>query len=238
VVEGPGTELSGASEWETDPPVRVLILDEQLIVRAGLRVTLDACPNCEVVGEAVDGRSAMQMSRALVPDVVLMDARMSGGDAIALISQLVGPDQRPPRVLVVTNVEVPECVFDSLRAGASGFILKSSSADRIVEAVHTVRAGGMPLDPQVTRGMVDTFLQLSATPLDEGFAPGSLSTREGQIVSLLARGLNTAEVADKLSLSNPTVKTHVSHILAKWGLRDRVQLVARAYESGFVQRFR
>jgi DNA-binding NarL/FixJ family response regulator len=230
VVEGPGTELSGASEWETDPPVRVLILDEQLIVRAGLRVTLDACPNCEVVGEAVDGRSAMQMSRALVPDVVLMDARMSGGDAIALISQLVGPDRRPPRVLVVTNVEVPECVFDSLRAGASGFILKSSSADRIVEAVHTVRAGGMPLDPQVTRGMVDTFLQLSA--------PGSLSTREGQIVSLLARGLNTAEVADKLSLSNPTVKTHVSHILAKWGLRDRVQLVARAYESGFVQRFR
>jgi len=219
--------------------IRVLLMDEQSIVRTGLKVLLERGKDCRIVGEAGDCPSAVELARITTPDVVLLDVEMSTGDGIAATAEIAGPLRAPPRVLVLTNVDVPDCVFDCLRAGASGFMLKRSPGERIMDAVRTVHRGGMPLDPCVTPGVVDSYLRLVPSPYDDARGvQRTLSDREGEIVNLVARGLSTTEIATALHLSSTTVKTHVSHILAKWGLRDRVQLVARAYETGFLNQGR
>lgn len=224
-------ELSGPPR-----PIKVLIFDEQSVVRAGLRAMLATSPGLEVVGDVGDVKSAVRFSSRFQPDVVLMEVRLASGDGISAVQQIVGRDGRPPRVLVLTNVAMSECVFDCLRAGASGFILKHSSVERIIDALHAVHRGDCPLDPAITRSVVGVYPRLSSET-ENGAAHPSLSDREGQIVVLLAHGSNTAEVACRLNLSVATVKTHISHILTKWDVRDRVQLVARAYETGFVHQF-
>jgi DNA-binding NarL/FixJ family response regulator len=219
-------------------PIRVLIFDEQSLVRAGLRVMLEACPDFEVVADTGDSASAVQLADELVPDIVAMEVRLASGDGMAVLARIVRGCPPRPRVLVVTNVAVAECVFDSLNNGASGFLLKHSSPERIVDALRTVHKGDMPLDPAMTRSVVGIYPRLPRALEDHKRERlPSLSEREGQIVALLARGMSTAEVARRLHLSTTTVKTHISHILTKWNLRDRVQLVARAYETGFAQQF-
>lgn len=215
--------------------IGVMIVDEHSIVRAGLRVMLEAAEDCSVVGEAETASCAVGLAACLKPDVILMEVRMSTGDAVSTLAKIVSTD-RPPKVIVLTNVEVAECVIDTLRAGASGFILKRSSAERIIDAVRTVYQGGMPLDPLITRQLMDSYLRLHLVPpVGSTRSLCDLSEREGEIVELLVRGMSTNEVAATLALCRTTVKTHISHVLTKWDLRDRVQLVARAYETGFVQ---
>lgn len=229
--------------WElehdrTGKRIRVLVVDEQSVVRAGLRVLLQASDEVAVVGEAGSAEQALTACEQLRPDVVLFEVRLSTGDGIAALTRMVAGAAPGPRVLVLTNVALAECVHDCLRGGASGFLLKHSSPERILDGIRTVHQGGMPIDPALTRRVVGIYPRLSTgSDADNRSAIASLSLREGQIAALLARGLNTSEVACRLSLSTTTVKTHISHILAKWGLRDRVQLVARAYEIGFVQQF-
>lgn len=217
-----------------EPRVRVLVVDDQLIVRTGLRVMLESCGSIEVVADACDGRAAVQLVESLTPDVVVMDARLAAGDGISVISKISAAPETSSRVVVLTNVEAADCVVDCVRAGANGFILKRSSADRIVDAVHSAHRGEFPLDPAITTKVLATYV-LPAASADAHRPPlDNLSEREEQIVVLLAHGLSTAEVACRLCLSQTTVKAHISHILTKWGLRDRVQLVARAYETGFM----
>ena len=199
---------------------------------------LETCPGFEVVADAGDASTAISLAAELVPDVVVMEVRLASGDGMSVLSQIAGPYPRTPRVLVVTNVAVAECVFDCLRNGASGFILKHSSTERILDALRTVHRGEMPLDPAMTRSVIGIYPRLANPSEEQSRAQvASLSERESQILALLARGLNTSEVARRLHLSTTTVKTHISHILTKWDLRDRVQLVARAYEIGFAQQF-
>ena len=218
--------------------IRVLVVDAQSVVRAGLRVLLQASDEVEVVGEAGSADQALLACERLQPDVVLREVRLSTGDGIAALSRVAATAGPTPRVLVLSNVAVPECVHDCLRGGASGFLLKHSSPERILDGIRTVPQGGMPIDPALTRRVVGIYPRLSSgSDADNRSAIAVLSLREGQIVALLARGLNTSEVACRLTLSTTTVKTHISHILGKWGVRDRVQLVARAYEIGFVQQF-
>lgn len=188
------------------------------------------------MGDAGDVPTALTLSTELRPDVVMMEVRLSSGDGVAALAQLVAGQGRTPRVLVLTNVAVAECVIDCLRAGASGFILKHSSAERIIDALLTVHRGDLPLDPAITRSVIGVYPRIPVSVDQQNRAVhASLSDREAQILLLLARGANTAEVACRLNLSVATVKTHISHILTKWDVRDRVQLVARAYETGFVQ---
>lgn len=237
------TEPHAQLRWQLEHEVahrriRVLVVDEQSVVRAGLRVLLQASDEIEVVGEAGSAAQAVAVAEQLQPDVVLMEVRLSTGDGIAALTQIVGGGALGPRVLVLTNVAAAECVYDCLRGGASGFLLKHSSPERILDAIRTVHQGQMPIDPALTRSVVGIYPRLSTgSDADNRSAIASLSAREGQIVALLARGLNTTEVACRLHLSTTTVKTHISHILGKWAVRDRVQLVARAYEIGFVQQF-
>lgn len=219
-----------------DAPIRVLIFDEQSVIRAGLRAMLEDSDRFAVVADTGDSRTAVRLSAELAPDVVVMEVRLSAGDGMGVLAEITRQAGCPPRVLVVTNVAAAECVYDCLRNGASGFILKQSSAERILDALDTVHQGHLPLDPTMTRSVVGIYPHL--TPRS-GRPPrlASLSEREAQIVALLARGLGTPEVALRLRLSVATVKSHISHVLTKWDVRDRVQLVARAYETGFAQQF-
>jgi DNA-binding NarL/FixJ family response regulator len=214
----------------------VLIADDQGLVRVGLRKIMEVEPDLEVVGEAFDGRQAVEAAGRLDPDVVLMDIRMPVMDGIEATRQVVMTYPRS-RVLVLTTFGLDTYVFDALRAGASGFMLKDAPPEEIVGAVRIVARGEALLAPAVTRGVIEEFVRTPARPArspDVGGVP-DLTAREREVFDLLVRGLSNAEICDALVISDATAKTHVARILAKLGVRDRVQVVIHAYESGLVR---
>ena len=214
----------------TAPRLRLLIADDQPLMRAGFRAVLEATGEMEVVGEAGDGEAAVELARALSPDVVLMDIRMPRMDGIEATRRLAGH-----RVLILTTFGLDDYIIDALRAGASGFILKDVPTEELVRAVRVIAAGEALLSPAVTRRLLDRVgrrLPASATTAPAAFA--ELTEREREVFELLARGLSNAEIAELLVVGDATVKTHVSNVLMKLGLRDRVQAVVLAYESGLI----
>ena len=214
--------------------IRVLLVDDQPLLRTGFRLILQSEPDLEVVGEAADGEVALAQVAALRPDVVLMDIRMPRMDGIEATRQLSRLED-PPSVLVLTTYDLDEHVVESLRAGASGFLLKDVPADELVQAVRVVHAGAAIVAPTVTRRLLDRFAHhLPPADAPARTALPELTEREHQVLLLVARGLSNAEIATELVLSETTVKTHVSNLLAKLGLRDRVQAVVLAYERGLV----
>lgn len=215
--------------------VRILVADDQALVSAGLRAILEDQHDLEVVGEAHDGEQAVTLALKLRPDVVLMDVRMPLLDGIAATRKIVDAGL-PSRVLVLTTFDLDSYVYEALRAGASGFVLKDMPRDQLVNAVRTVASGDSLLAPAVTRRLIDRFMAASASPGAQDARLNSLSQRETQVLRLLARGLSNAEIADELVLSQTTVKSHVASLLGKLGVRDRVQAVVVAYESGLARR--
>jgi DNA-binding NarL/FixJ family response regulator len=215
--------------------VRVLVADDQALVRAGFRKILEADAAIEVVGEAADGLEAVECSRVLVPDLVLMDIRMPGLDGIAATRRLSDELKDSPRVLVLTTFGLEEYVYEALRAGASGFLLKDVPPEQLIAAVHVVARGDALLDPTITRSVIEAF---ASRPAARGELAGKLedlTPREREVFDLVARGLSNAEIAGELVVGDGTVKTHVAHLLLKLGVRDRVQAVIYAYEAGVVQ---
>ena len=213
--------------------IRILIADDDTLIRTGLRMILSTQPDFEVVGEAADGRAAIAQSRALRPDVVLMDVQMPVLDGLSATAAVAALDP-PPRVLILTTFELDEYVFQALRSGASGFVLKRIPAEDLVAAIRTVAAGEALLAPSVTRRLIEAFTA-QPTPLapDQALL-GDLTAREVEVWRHIAKGLSNAEIADALYLSTLTVKTHVTNLLTKLNLRDRTQAVVLAYESGLV----
>jgi DNA-binding NarL/FixJ family response regulator len=213
--------------------IRVLIADDQAVVRGGLRMILEAQEDIEVVGEATDGAEAVELVHTLEPDVALMDIRMPVLDGIEATRRLAGGGVAS-RVLVLTTYGLDEYVYKALTAGAAGFLLKTDSPERLVEGVRVVAAGESLLAPEITRRLIDRFL--AGTPPNAPPPPtlAELTKRELEVLGLIARGLSNAEIATMLYVSDGTVKTHVAHVLSKLGLRDRVQAVVFAYECGLV----
>lgn len=214
--------------------IRVVIVDDQAMVRRGLRSLLEEEPDLEVVGEAADGQSGLSVIRRHRPDVVLMDVRMPILDGIAA-TRSIGSEGLQTRVLVLTTFDLDEYVFHALRAGASGLLLKDATAEQLVAAVRTVAAGDALLDPAVTQRVIDAYVETPPPmPLAES-GLSDLTARELDVLRLLAHGRSNREIAAALFVGEATAKTHVSNVLAKLGLRDRVQAVIRAYESGLVR---
>jgi DNA-binding NarL/FixJ family response regulator len=218
----------------SQPRLRVLVADDQHLVRHGFRMILDAEDDIEVVGEAADGVRAVELARRLDPDVVLMDVRMPTMDGIEATRRLAGPEVvRPVRVLMLTTFDLDDYVYAALRNGASGFLLKDTPAEELVRALRLVVAGEALLAPSVTRRLIAELAQTQAPPAPPP-ALATLTSREREVLTLVARGLSNAEIAEELVLGETTVKTHVGRVLTKLGLRDRVQAVVLAYESGLV----
>jgi DNA-binding NarL/FixJ family response regulator/class 3 adenylate cyclase len=221
---------------EKDGAVRVMIVDDQALVRAGFRMILEAEPDIEVVGEAADGGEAIEECRRLSPDVVLMDVRMPEIDGIEATRQLLEHGDTETKVVMLTTFDMDEYVYDALRAGASGFMLKDVPPEQLVAGIRAVASGDALLAPSVTRRVIEEFV--SRPPASVRALPEKLedlTARELEVLKLVARGLSNAEIAKTLFVSETTVKTHVAHVLMKLGLRDRVQAVVLAYESGLVQ---
>jgi DNA-binding NarL/FixJ family response regulator len=213
--------------------IRVLVVDDQELVRIGLRLVLQAYDDLEVVGEAGDGQEALEQVESLRPDVVLMDIRMprmSGIEAVERLSALPAG----PKVIVLTTFDLDEYVFGALRAGAAGFLLKDASRERLVEAIRVVQAGEALLSPSVTRRLIEDFARRTDPLRPAAEILAILTARERETLSLVARGLANVEIAQRLFITEATVKSHVSSVLAKLGLRDRVQAVVFAYEHGLV----
>jgi DNA-binding NarL/FixJ family response regulator len=232
-------------------PVRIVVADDHEVVRSGFAALLGTQPDFSVVGTAADGAAAVRMCGTLSPDVVLMDVRMPGVDGIEATRQLMAGNADPPprvprvsrvprvprvpRVLILTTFDLDEYVFDALRAGASGFLLKDVTAERLFDAVRVVAAGEALLAPAVTRKLIGEFTRLrSSRAVVPGSLLAALTPRETEVLRLVAEGLSNTEIAGRLVVTEETVKTHVSHILSKLGLRDRTQAVVIAYESGLV----
>jgi DNA-binding NarL/FixJ family response regulator len=212
--------------------IRVLIADDQSLVRAGFRLVLENHDDIEVVGEAANGHEAVHGTSRLRPDVVLMDIRMPELDGIAATREITA--RHPARVLVLTTYDLDEYVYDALRAGASGFLLKDTPPAQLVGGIRAVAGGEALLAPTVTRRLIEEFGRLGPAHRSRPEALDELTPRETEVLRLLARGMSNAEIAEALVLSDTTVKTHVTHVLGKLGLRDRVQAVVLAYESGLV----
>jgi len=215
------------------PVIRVVLADDQPLVRTGLRMILGAEEDLDVVGEAADGTEAVEVCAQERPDVVLMDVRMPGMDGIDATRAVTSADD-PPRVLVLTTFDLDDVVYDALRAGASGFLLKDAPEERLTTAIRVVADGGSLFAPSVTRRLIEEFSRRAAP--EPAVPLGSLTPRESEVLVLVARGLSNAEIATELFVSENTVKTHVARVLMKLGLRDRVQAVVLAYESGLVAR--
>jgi DNA-binding NarL/FixJ family response regulator len=214
--------------------IRVLVVDDQALVRGGFRLILESQSDLEVVGEAADGREALAMARELRPDVVLMDVRMPGMDGLDAARQLLsGRDS--PRVLMLTTFDLDEYVYDALRAGASGFLLKDVRPEQLADAVRVVAAGDTLLAPAITQRLVQQYVRRARPGTTRPTALDALTERELAVLRLMARGRSNAEIASELYLSETTVKTHVTHVFGKLGLRDRAQAVVLAYESGLVE---
>ena len=222
--------------------IRVVVADDHQVVRSGYAALLDTQPDFDVVGTARDGAEAVRICRESHPDVVLMDVRMPEMDGIEATKRLLGSDHGDvaaaggaPRVLVLTTFDLDEYVYDALRAGASGFLLKDVTAERLFDAVRVVASGEALLAPSVTRRLISEFAQLR--PKQDGASKAAFSAltpRETQVLRLVAEGLSNPEIAARLVVTEETVKTHVSRVLGKLGLRDRTQAVVAAYESGLV----
>jgi DNA-binding NarL/FixJ family response regulator len=214
--------------------IRVVIADDQDLVREGLRMMLQAEPDIDVVGEAVDGKAALDAARVHDPDVLLMDVRMPGLDGIEATARLTGANART-RVLMLTTFDLDEYVYRAMKAGASGFLLKDATREQLAAAVRIVATGEALLAPAITRRLLEDFCR--RPPPSASLPPGteSLSRRELEVLGMLAQGLSNAEIAANLFLSDATVKSHVARILSKLDLRDRVQAVVFAYESGLVR---
>ncbi|MER6442238.1 MULTISPECIES: response regulator [unclassified Streptomyces] len=215
-------------------PIRVLLVDDQPMIRTGFRLILEAEPDITVVGEASDGIGAVESAEALRPDVVLMDIRMPHRDGVEA-TRLIARPGSPSRVVILTTFDLDAHVVDALRAGASGFLVKDGPADSLVGAIRTVASGEAVLSPRVTHRLLDRFARLAApeTPqVPSGLE--ALTGRELDVLRALTRGLSNAEIALELGVGETTVKTHVAHILEKYGLRDRVQAVILAYDCGLV----
>ncbi|MFF9579362.1 response regulator [Streptomyces rubiginosohelvolus] len=218
------------------PPIRAVIADDQMMVRQGFSVLLDAEPDIEVVGQAVNGLDAIDKVAELAPDVVLMDIRMPEMGGIEATRRITSPEGSTVKVLVLTTFDLDEYVYEALRAGASGFLLKDASADELAHAVRVVAAGDALLSPNITKRLIVEFSRTAGAPrapLKERV--GDLTERETEVLTLIAGGLSNVEIARQLIVAEQTVKTHVGRILVKLGLRDRTQAAVFAYESGLVR---
>ncbi len=215
--------------------VRVLLVDDQALIRTGFRMILGAEEDIEVVGECADGTQAIDSVKRLKPDVVLMDIRMPEMDGIEATRRIIQADGDPSvRVLMLTTFDLDEYVYDALRAGASGFLLKDVPADQLVQGIRLVASGDALLAPSVTRRLIEEFSRGPRSRQEKPAALGELTPRELEVFTLMARGMSNQEIADELVVSETTVKTHVARVLMKLGVRDRVQAVVLAYESGLV----
>jgi DNA-binding NarL/FixJ family response regulator len=219
----------------TSLPLRIVVADDHQVVRDGFARLLDTQPDFTVVGTASDGIDAVRVCRDLLPDLVLMDIRMPGMDGIEATRRLTESGVAGPRVLILTTFDLDEYVYDALRSGASGFLLKDVTAERLFDAVRVIAAGEALLAPAVTRRLIDEFAALrAATDVRPVAALSTLTPRETEVLRLLAEGLSNPEIAARLFVTDETVKTHVSRMLNKLGLRDRTQAVVAAYENGLV----
>jgi DNA-binding NarL/FixJ family response regulator len=214
--------------------IRVLIADDQALVRGGFRSILETHADIEVVGEAEDGRQAVDLAASTAPDVVLMDIRMPRLDGIAATAAILAAPS-PPKVLILTTFDLDDYVYEALRAGASGFLLKSAPPRELAGAIRTVATGDALLAPEITRRLIEDYVARPRRPVEAGGAFDRLTPREAEVMMLIARGLSNTEIAGRLYLSEPTVKTHVTRVFAKLGVRDRVHAVVLAYESGLVK---
>ena len=214
--------------------IRVLLCDDQALVRSGFRLILESREDLEVVGEAQDGREAIELARRVDPDVILMDIRMPNVDGVEATRRLVAGGSRA-RIVILTTFDLDEYVFESLRAGASGFLLKDVQPTQLVDAIRVVAAGEALLAPSVTRRLLERFAHTLPGEEKPPLELASLTERELEVLKLLAGGLSNAELAERLFLSETTVKSHISSVLRKLGLRDRVQAVVLAYEAGLVR---
>ncbi|MCX4779946.1 response regulator [Streptomyces sp. NBC_01264] len=219
----------------TAAPIKVMIADDQMMVRQGFTVLLDAQPDIEVVGQAVDGAEAVAKVGELSPDVVLMDIRMPGMGGIEATSLITGTPGSTVKVLVLTTFDLDEYVYEALRAGASGFLLKDASADQLAEAVRVIAAGEALLAPNITKRLITEFSRMGAPRAPSKARIDELTERETEVLSLVAQGMSNAEIAGHLILAEQTVKTHVGRILVKLGLRDRTQAAVFAYETGLIR---
>ncbi len=217
-------------------PIRVLIADDQPMVRAGLRMILELEPDIDIVGEAADGNEAVAVAAATEPDVILMDVRMPNLDGLEATRRIVGSREDGPRVLILTTFDLDVYVYEALASGASGFVLKDIEPEKLVDAIRVIAEGEALLSPTVTKKLIEEFVRRppdvvrpSPRELEQ------LTAREAEIMTLVARGLSNAEIAAQAFVSEPTVKTHVARILMKLGLRDRVQVVVYAYEHGLAK---
>jgi DNA-binding NarL/FixJ family response regulator len=216
--------------------IRVVVVDDQAIVRAGFQTILDAQPDIDVVGEAADGVESVATVERLRPDVVVMDIRMPELDGIAATRRIIALDASPPtRVLVLTTFDVDDYVYEALRAGASGYLLKDATRDELVNAVRTVADGDALLAPSVTRRLVEEFVRRPEPASRDVAELDVLTPRERDVLEQLARGRSNAEIAQHLFVGEATVKSHVAHVLTKLQLRDRIQAVILAYELGIVR---
>ena len=218
-------------------PVRVLLVDDDDLMRAGLKAVLSSDESVDVVGEAGDGRSAIERARAVRPDVVLMDVRMPGLDGISATREILDTSL-DVKVVILTTFEEDDYIFGALNAGASGFLLKRTGPEELLAAIHTVAAGDSLLSPSVTRTVIDRMARQPTPQIGPSRLLDQLTPREREVLELLARGLSNGEIAAELVIEESTVKTHVKRILMKLGLRDRVQAVIFAYEHGLAPRGR
>ncbi|MGW5851084.1 response regulator [Streptomyces sp. NPDC055254] len=216
-------------------PIKVMVADDQMMVRQGFTVLLNAQPDIEVVGQAVDGADAVSKVAELSPDVVLMDIRMPGTGGIEATSVITGTPGSTVKVLVLTTFDLDEYVYEALRAGASGFLLKDASADQLAEAVRVVAAGDALLSPNITKRLITEFSRMGAPRAPSRARIEELTERETEVLSLIAQGMSNAEISEHLVVAEQTVKTHVGRILVKLGLRDRTQAAVFAYETGLIR---
>ena len=227
--------IGDSSDAESRPPIRVLIADDHQLVRAGFHSILEDQPDIVVIGEAIDGFDAVDLARRRTPDVVLMDIQMPGLDGLEAARRILSEPAGPPiAVLMLTTFDLNEYVYDALRAGASGFLLKDAEPAALLHAIRVVAAGDALLSPSVTRRVVEVFASGSAPDAPQSALLAELTERERQIVGLVAGGLSNADIAERLVISPATARTHVSRAMIKLGARDRAQLVVFAYESGIV----
>jgi DNA-binding NarL/FixJ family response regulator len=213
--------------------IRVLLVDDQDLVRAGFAMVLGSQPDIQVVGEAADGQAAVRLARERPADVVVMDVRMPGTDGVVATAEICRAAERP-KVLILTTFDLDEYAFSALRAGASGFLLKSAPPEELLYAIRCVHNGDAVVAPSTTRRLIGRFLPHLPGPAGPAPGLGDLTTREHEVLTQVGAGLSNGEIAALLHISEATVKTHVGHVMAKLGLRDRIQAVVYAYETGLI----